>query len=675
MQLNLPRRQIHLDFHTSQLIDNIGSQFDSARFVETLISAYVDSVTCFARCHHGMLYYPSSCHANAVHPKLAEQDLLGKQIEACHKVGIKVPVYTTVQWDQRLSESYPQWCMRTKTGAEIVAQWSKPGYFEDGFYTFLCVNSPYREYLFEEVDELLERYEIDGLFFDILYVKPCYCMHCLTKMNQAGVDTSDEEAVEAFSAKTLSEFRYQMSNRIRAKKGDVSVYYNTSHVHPGYRQFISALSHIEVESLPSGGWGYDHFPVVGRYARTLGVPVVGMTGKFHTYWGDFHSLKTPEALQYECFLINAMGANVSVGDQMHPDGRLSQAGYELISSVFEQLKLTEPWCSDTVPVNEMAILNPEERQLDSDLNVSQPLIGATRVLQELGYQFDIIDSQHDFTPYKVLVLVCNYQLNKEVSARLNDYLSKGGKILASGYSPFDQAMQTSLVPQLCVQPKGQVPFSPDYILLREEKLSKALGLPAEELVMYQGSVRVEADHKAEVVADTIAPYFNRCGRWFCSHQHAPSSREILHPAIVTTADSSYFSHPVFSIYASKAPRWVRTLVRHQCDRLLGQPLIQHNGPHSLIATLHHQPEHRRYILHLLHYVPEKRCSDLLIVDAVLPVNQLNLRVNLAGITSVQTVLDNGKVVSWKSELDSVSIDLDCLMGYQLISMNYLAHST
>ena len=32
-------------------------------------------------------------------------------------------------------------------------------------------------------------------------------------------------------------------------------------------------THLELESLPTGGWGYDHFPLSARYAQTLGMPI------------------------------------------------------------------------------------------------------------------------------------------------------------------------------------------------------------------------------------------------------------------------------------------------------------------------------------------------------------------------------------------------------------------
>jgi hypothetical protein len=66
-------RQIHLDFHTSESIESIGSNFDSEEFAETLLKANVNSISCFARCHHGWLYFDSKAFPERKHPHLQKQ--------------------------------------------------------------------------------------------------------------------------------------------------------------------------------------------------------------------------------------------------------------------------------------------------------------------------------------------------------------------------------------------------------------------------------------------------------------------------------------------------------------------------------------------------------------------------------------------------------------------------
>ena len=93
------------------------------------------------------------------------------------------------------------------------------------------------------------------------------------------------------------------------------------HGKDAYRSY----SHLELESLPTGGWGYDHFPASARYADYLGFDFLGQTGKFHTSWGDFGGFKHPDALVYETAQMSALGAKCLVGDQLHPSGRMNRA--------------------------------------------------------------------------------------------------------------------------------------------------------------------------------------------------------------------------------------------------------------------------------------------------------------------------------------------------------------
>ena len=52
----IPFRQIHLDFHTSEAIEGVCSEFDAEEFAQTLADAHVNSITLFSCGHHGNLY-------------------------------------------------------------------------------------------------------------------------------------------------------------------------------------------------------------------------------------------------------------------------------------------------------------------------------------------------------------------------------------------------------------------------------------------------------------------------------------------------------------------------------------------------------------------------------------------------------------------------------------------
>ena len=176
-------RQIHLDFHTSEHIDNITKDFNGKEFASKLKESYVNSITCFARCHHGWLYYPSINNKEMIHPNLKNKNLLIDQIDECHKLNIKVPIYTTVQWDGYISKMYKGWLSRDTEGNPICTQNVK----EPHFYNTLCLNSPYRKYFKDHILDIIESIgsnRIDGFFLDILFEVDCCCDYCKEKMKE-----------------------------------------------------------------------------------------------------------------------------------------------------------------------------------------------------------------------------------------------------------------------------------------------------------------------------------------------------------------------------------------------------------------------------------------------------------------------------------------------------------
>lgn len=145
---NIPFRQIHMDFHTSPDIPDIGSAFDADAFATMLKEARVESINLFAKCHHGMYYYPTEM--GTVHPGLACENLLGKQLEACRTQGINAFVYTCVGWSEDTAHRHPEW---QEVSPEGVMGNRKP--FTRPYYSWqkLCLNNPeYRQYMRQELD-------------------------------------------------------------------------------------------------------------------------------------------------------------------------------------------------------------------------------------------------------------------------------------------------------------------------------------------------------------------------------------------------------------------------------------------------------------------------------------------------------------------------------------------
>lgn len=662
-------RQIHLDFHTSEHIEDIALNFDREEFVTTLERANVDSITCFARCHHGWLYYPSKKYAGMIHPNLVNKNLLLEQIEACHEKGIKAPIYTTVQWDGKVSREHKEWLSVDENGEFINTQ----GVPDPHFYYTICLNSGYRQFFKDHLQDIIDVVgadQIDGLFMDILFKVDCNCDHCKAKMNELGMNTNSKEERLKYSVHMLEEFKTEITRFIKERVPNGTIFYNSSHVGPGSKENFKEYSHLELESLPSGGWGYDHFPATARYARTLNKDMIGMTGKFHTYWGDFHSLKNKAALEFECFHMLALGLGCSIGDQLHPKGALSKGSYDLIGHVYKTVKEKEAYVKGAKACAQIAVMTPEEFYTaeEHDLGIAPALIGAVRMLQELSYQFDIIDSTTPMDSYKLIIMPDMIRYGTKLEETMKSYIQKGGKVIGTYLSCLDIESDSDKKDNIYgVKYQGESQYSRDFIM-PNDVIGKSLY--QEEYVMYgKGFDVVPTD--ANVLMDTMQPYFEREGDTFCSHQHAPSKGIIGSPEVTRKDDVIYFSHPVFTLYRKNAPAWVKAIVKDAIELLLPQKLICHNGPSTVITALNHQEREKRDILHLLHYITEKRSQDIYTIEDIIPLHEVAVKVLVldkepVSVQSVPSLIE----ISFKKVGDYIEFTIEKIQGYETINIQY-----
>ena len=179
---SLPFRQVHLDFHTSPHIPDIGADFAADEFIATLKAAHVNSITVFAKCHHGYSYYPTKI--GTPHPNL-KRDLLGAMLKALREAGIRAPIYTTVTWDELAWATHPEWRQISPDG-RIAGPSTTP--LRPGWKN-LCMNSGYGDYVIAQIQEILQRYHPDGLFIDIVrYIGgACVCSASLPQIIGGGV--------------------------------------------------------------------------------------------------------------------------------------------------------------------------------------------------------------------------------------------------------------------------------------------------------------------------------------------------------------------------------------------------------------------------------------------------------------------------------------------------------
>ncbi len=99
-----------------------------------------------------LMYFKTSVAAKQNPDRLAEYLLYAK------KYGIRVVIYFNVHWyTPEFGKRHPDWIQIKEDGSRIMNVY--------GTGTSFCINSPYREWVFQILRDLC-KYDIDGIFYD-----------------------------------------------------------------------------------------------------------------------------------------------------------------------------------------------------------------------------------------------------------------------------------------------------------------------------------------------------------------------------------------------------------------------------------------------------------------------------------------------------------------------------
>lgn len=608
-------RQVHLDFHTSEHIKGIGERFDKEQFQKALILGNVNSITLFSKCHHGWSYHPTK--ANQMHPNL-NFDLLGAQIEAAHEIGVKTPVYFSAGHDEKVATKHPEW--QTIDPREHENNDTKFPYY--GFH-LLCLNTPYLEELLAQIKEVLENYDADGVFLDILNDDPCFCATCQKIMRNRGWEINLENAVK-LGKERYNTYAKRVRETVDSVKPGLPVFHNFGNIKRGRMDIVHSNTHLELESLPTGGWGYDHFPISASYARTLGMDFLGMTGKFHKTWGEFGGFKHPNALRYEAALSLANGARISIGDQLHPNGEMDLATYELIGTAFREVEAKEKWICGAENIADIAVLDADalrsyyDEYGDNEVKISDAAAGCSRVLLEGNYLFNFIDTNEAFEKYKILILPECARVDDLLKAKIDDFISKGGKVLACGKGGLLKD-DDSLAFDFGCTFLGENEFNPDYIKPEFEIDC----LKNSSYVMYSKGYNIEMT-EGEVLAKGANSYFNRGKTVFCSHHHTPVNQEDTRPGISLGKDGIYVGWNIFEDYFINGTIYVKKILHHLLDMLLAEKSAYSNLPAQGVFALAKQDKSK--IVHLLYASPVRRGESYDVIEDIIPLHNITVGV-------------------------------------------------
>ncbi len=652
----LPTRQVHLDFHTSPLIPGVGSRFDKKQFQEALKEGNLNSITVFAKCHHGLCYYPT--RVGTPHPTLPDGfDLTGAMIDAAHEIGVAAPVYITMGWSALDAQQHPEWCMCREDGSVMHTN-NDPNADPDDprpmcSWTNLCPNTAYGQHVLDTAREVAERYDdLDGLFFDIVYLDhACYCPDCLAGMKAEGLDPAVRADAEEYYRRVHLRFMADCERILHEKHPQATLFFNSGGAEIYRPEYHAGQTHYEMEDLPTAWGGYNKMPPRASFMSRYPKEYLGMTGKFHTTWGEFGGYKNPDALTFEVLMMAMYGAKCSVGDQMPPDGQMDMETYRLIGKAYRVLEKIEPWAYPAASTATLGVYLCGRSDSDEGLH---------SMLLESHIDFEIVMPDDDLTRFRALVLPDCVQLSDEEAARIRTFVRDGGAVVFSGTSGVKNgAFQLDAGAVY----EGPSAYRQDYCRPFEE-----IGLPFGNapFLCYDAAQRT-AVRDGDVLAQVYEPWFDRTYGAYCSHRNTPYRQEpAAYPAAVRKGRVVYLAHPMCTMYHREGAQLFREMLIGAL-KMVYTPVYKAVLPSAGRTRLTWQQHANRYVFHAAYASPIQRGTTSVIEDIV-PLYRVPVTAEMAQSVRDVRLAPSGESISFEQKDGVLYFEIPCVKCYQAVEI-------
>ena len=608
-----PKYAMFFDFHTMKACPEVGRKFDPEEFASALEAAGVDFIGFHAKCNQGFSYYDTGIGIR--HPSLPENfDLFGETVRACNRHGIQVSAYLNCGLSNEIAVRHPEWCQVGENNQiyhpEILNSEVTP------YMRLMCINSPYRDHFLAQVGEIVEKYPVAGFLFDSFNAFPCICPNCIEGMRKAGMDFSDPAEVKKFAYMSAVRMAEDIAGLLRRKNPELL------HTYLGLKAPDNARigSYMECECLPTNPvWGYDLLPAAARSLRLLtDGPVLNMTGRFYD-WGDFGSIRTRAAVEYDLFQGLANGMRPNISDHLLPSGELNREVCKLVGSIYSHIRQYDPWFTGAKTLAEIGVVIPipapetsaDRSPSNSPIDADQTKKGVTRLLAELKYQFEVIDENSDWSRYRLLILPDNIRMTETISAKLKAFMSSGGAVFATGDSGFDEdGKNFCLENEFGIHYAGAYPYDPAYF---RTSADFSADIPDMPLAARTSGVLMKACEGTAVAGTLIKSYYNRGWDGIYSCFYTPPAEDTGDAVATVRGRNAFCTFPVFQSYFKAASPEIRALVRNIIEAVCPEMMLKiHHGLPSFGRAFVSAKDRSRMI-HLLNYVPELR-GNMLIVE-------------------------------------------------------------
>ncbi|MBF0297343.1 MAG: beta-galactosidase trimerization domain-containing protein [Oligoflexia bacterium] len=432
--------------------------FDKLNTEEYLLffkEAHINNLMLYCKDHWGVTYYDTKIGKR--HPGLRDRDWIKELRPILKENNIEFNAYYCLEYDNHAPKTWPEWRLLKADGSPLRCQYSRAQWHMP------CYQSEYRNYVLQQLKEIITNYSPDSLFLDIFGKSLCYCPNCLELFKQRhpkekyndlfidGLPKSEEELLKhnKIINKFLDDLAYEMLKEIvtNLKQIDpqLAITINFAALYP---KRIRDLLDYQFTEPWAGNWlsaAYARDTAINQYPQ-LGP---GDVSEVYNYRSEnIYKLAAAEIVAQGCRSFIYSGSQ-------HPDGTLEHEEAKRIGSAYAEVKKFEEYLTDRQVIADIGIIqsdladllrSPQTLSVNAIARVKKgslhrdALLGAMKLCDYSKYSWNIIPEQQATCNYirsrgyKVLILPDVYHVSDQLAATLKEFVVNGGTLITAGES-------------------------------------------------------------------------------------------------------------------------------------------------------------------------------------------------------------------------------------------------
>lgn len=536
------RYRRHLcDMHIDGWDERFLSEFEPQEYLNNLKAGGVNTAMLYFQSHAGWCYYPT--RTGRMHPSFEGQpDKMRRLVNLCHENGIAVVGYYSLNYNTIEHDRHPG-----RMVMENGRSWREN---EQRRYGLCCPNNPqYQAFVFEQIREMLDYFEVEGMFYDMpFWPHVCYCEHCRKRWadevgGELPTDENDpriEKLYERMRA-WMGEWTQKVHDCTKSIRPEVSVEQNFANAIAGPAE--DAISDAVNEACDYAGGdlygGLEEQSFTCKYymAVTRNQPFEYMTCRCDPNLHKHTITKSRRELESAVMITCAHHGATLLIDAIDPVGTMDARVYRLMGEVFDRQKPYEAYMAGHDLLQDVGVmfdLPSKAKRHGQKFHNLHAALQSFKTLMKRHVPVGVVTyRQMDSLPqYPVVVAPMIHTLPEASVRALIDYVENGGILYFSG------AEQPELVHALLgARVTGFTEHTVTYTAPTPGKEELFDGFNEKYPLPFDAGAPIieEVSGDAEILAHINLPYTTQNNERFASiHSNPPGVLTDL-PAVVTRA--------------------------------------------------------------------------------------------------------------------------------------------